>query len=305
MLYGFDVGGTKIAFAVYDLSLRCVHREQFVTPKTHHQFIALIKQSVFQADARFDCQGGVGIGFPGRINADTQHVECANVGAIKAQPLAKQLSHALLREVKLENDANCFLLSECHKGCATGCDTVLAVTLGTGVGGAVFANGDVLRGQNGFAGEIGHYPLPATLLRQYPDLPDISCPCGRQMCLEGYASGSGLSNLYQHHTQQRLTGEQIIKRYRAGEVQAIATLHCYFDILAAGLGTAMLVLDADAIVLGGGLSKLDILLEALQQRLPDVLLPGVKLPRLLRAKFGPEGGARGAALLNYNTVNAT
>lgn len=299
MLYGIDIGGTKIAFAAFDQELNCLLSKQIATPTDYNDFITAIAAMVNQADSKLNCQGQVGIGFPGAINPDGQTLNCANVHALKEQPFMDDLGTLLQRELKLENDANCFLLSECFGGSADGCATVLGVTLGTGVGGAIFANGGIIHGQNAFAGEIGHYPLPATVLKKHPDLPDLSCDCGRLMCLETYVSGTGLSNLYQHYAQERLTAPAIVEKYQANDKTAIKVFDIYFDILAAGLGTAMLVLDAHAIVFGGGLSKLEMLIDALIKRLPEHLLNNVSLPRMLSAEYGAEGGVRGAALLNY------
>ena len=299
MLYGFDVGGTKIAFSVYDQALNCQLTEQIPTPSNYPDFIAAIKEMVKRADHTFAGKGSVGIGFPGAIKAKDQRVNCANVPAIQAQTLAADLSALLDREIKLENDANCFLLSECYGGSGDNCATVLAVTLGTGVGGAIFVNGAIHRGLNSFAGEIGHYPIPATMLLKYPDLPRFSCGCGRQMCLETYSSGTGLCNLYHYYSGYYAQGPEIINKYQTGDKVAGRVLNIYLDLLAAGLATIILVLDPEAIVLGGGLSRLSILTEQLITRLPEHLLKGVVLPNIHPALFGARGGVRGAALLNY------
>ena len=305
MLYGFDVGGTKIAFAVFDQNLSCLFYEQRPTPGDYSSFLTLISTLVKQADSQFSCSGAVGIGFPGTLNPQNKRVNCANVAAIKGQALQADLSKLLNRTLALENDANCFLLSECYGGSADNCATVLAVTLGTGVGGAVFVNGAIHSGYNAFAGEIGHYPLPATMLLKYPDLPRLTCGCGRQLCLECYLSGTGLASLYQHYSQSHqetaLQGPQIIERYHAGEITAMQVVDLYLDLLAAGLATAILVLDPDALILGGGLSDFELLVHTLQQRLPEHLLKQVRLPKISRAAFGATGGVRGAALLNYST----
>ncbi|MFT6987293.1 MAG: N-acetylglucosamine kinase [Psychromonas sp.] len=311
MLYGFDVGGTKIAFAVFDQNLNCLFSEQRPTPSDYASFMTLIGALVQQADSQFSCIGSVGIGFPGTLNPQDHSVNCANVAAIKGQQLGADLSALLGRKVVLENDANCFLLSECYGGSADNCATVLAVTLGTGVGGAIFVNGAIQSGFNALAGEIGHYPLPATMLLKYPDLPKLTCGCGRQLCLESYISGTGLSNLYLHYSQNNasqnnaqnhpktaLQGPQIIEKYRAADKTAMQVVDLYLDLLAAGLATAILVLDPDALILGGGLSNLELLPQALEKRLPEHLLKQVSLPKIRRATFGATGGVRGAALLN-------
>jgi len=299
VLYGFDVGGTKIAFSVYDPALNCRLTEQITTPSDYPGFITAVTEMVKRADHTFACKGLLGIGFPGAIKGNDQRVDCVNVAAIKGQTLAADLSALLDREVKLENDANCFLLSECYGGSADNCATALAVTLGTGVGGAIFVNSAIHRGANSFAGEIGHYPLPATMLLKYPDLPLFSCGCGRKMCLETYSSGTGLSNLYRYYAGHSAKGPEIISKYQAGDEVASKVLDIYLDLLAAGLATAILLLDPDVIVLGGGLSKLNILTEQLTRRLPEHLLKSMRLPQINAAMFGAAGGVRGAALLNY------
>lgn len=300
MLYGFDVGGTKVAFCVYDQALNCLFEDQVSTPQDYDSFITCVVNMVRQADTQFNCKGKVGLGFPGAMSQDGLTLNCANVPALKGRPLFKDLSTVLDRGIKLENDANCFLLSEYFGGSADGCDTVLGVTLGTGVGGAICIKGKILTGKNSFAGEIGHYPIPATVLKKYPDLPDLTCGCGRQMCLETYVSGTGLGNLYKHYAKSPLKGPAILDKFRSGDEVAIKVIAIYFDILAAGIGTVMQVLDADAIVFGGGLSKFEILIDEFSKRLPDHILSDVKLPIIAKAKFGGEGGVRGAALLNYN-----
>lgn len=300
MYYGFDVGGTKIAFAVYDQHLQCLFAEQHPTPDNFPDFMRLIKHLVNNADLQFSCRGTVGIGIPGACNQQTQKVYCANVPAINGRALVADLSVNLERDVKLENDANCFLLSECYGGNADDSRCALAITLGTGVGGAIFINGALHHGRNSFAGEIGHYPIPATLLLKYPDLPTFSCGCGRQMCFETYVSGTGLSNLYRHYADTAVDCPQILQKYRVADKTATMVMDIYFDILAAGVATAILVLDPDAIVFGGGLANFSELIYELEKRLPAHLLNSVSLPKINFAKFGASAGVRGAALLNYH-----
>jgi N-acetylglucosamine kinase len=282
VLYGFDIGGTKIAFAVYDQLLNCYWETKIATPVDYDALLTAICFLVEEADQRFCCTGAIGIGFPGAVNGEEDGIYCANVAALQGQNLSADLFALLARGIKLENDANCFLLSECYAGAAHKCATALGVTLGTGVGGAVFVNGALHQGYNAFAGEIGHYPIPATLLLKYPDLPQFRCGCGRQMCLETYISGTGLANLYHYYAQQALSSPQVIMRYQAGEAIACKVVEIYFDILA------------------GGLSEFAVLNDELIKRLPDYLLQGVCLPEISKAKFGATGGVRGAALLNYD-----
>ncbi|MGL5302312.1 MAG: ROK family protein [Aeromonas sp.] len=299
MYYGFDIGGTKIAFAVYDDGLTLCHEERITTPVNDYPALQqLICSRVWQADARFGGQGSVGIGFPGILNSCDHSIVAANLPAIHGRHLGADLALLLDRPVAVDNDANCFLWSEVHQGAANGASSALGVTIGTGIGGAVYLAGQLIQGRNWLAGEIGHYPLPATMLITYPNLPHFRCGCGRLACFETYASGTGLARLYHHAHGLHATGQQIVALYHDQDPGALATLDCWFEILAAGLACAISVIDPEVVVLGGGLSGLPALYEQLPQRLPRHLLPGVALPTLTQARFGGAGGVRGAALLN-------
>lgn len=304
MYYGFDIGGSKIAFAVFDKHLNCLFSDQAVTPDNYSDFISLIINWVKQADSLFNVQGVVGIGFPGIFDKKSRSLFCANVAAINGSLLIDDLSESLHREIKIDNDANCFLLSECYFGAAykkqENKQSVLAITLGTGLGGAFFVNGALHHGQNSLATEIGHIALPATLFFKYPQLPIFNCGCGEQACLETYVSGSGLTNLYAFYSEKQITAPEILAKAIAGENRALQVIDLYFDILASGLATVITVLDPDVIVFGGGLSKIENLTAQLTERLPQYLLKGASLPALVYPEFGVNGGVRGAALLNYS-----
>lgn len=299
MYYGFDIGGTKIAFAVYDGGLNLCHEERMGTPGNDYEgLLQLILTRVEAADARFGAKGAVGIGFPGIINRLDGSIVAANLPAIHGRHLGADLAGRLARTVSVDNDANCFLWSEVHQGAAAAAESALGVTIGTGIGGAVYLAGKLIQGRNWLAGEIGHYPLPATILMKYPDLPRPRCGCGRLVCFETYASGTGLERLYHHFNGERASGHQIVTRAEAREPAALSAIDCWLEILAAGLATAISVIDPEVVVLGGGLSGLPALYEELPKRLPGHLLPGVALPAIRQARFGGAGGVRGAALLN-------
>lgn len=253
MYYGFDIGGTKIAFSVYDGALALCHEERMSTPGNDYQALQqAIRERVEAADVRFGVKGAVGIGFPGILNRLDGSIVAANLPAIHGRHLGADLAELLSRPVRVDNDANCFLWSEVHLGAAEGADSALGVTIGTGIGGAVYLAGRLIQGRNWLAGEIGHYPLPATILMKYPDLPRPRCGCGRLVCFETYASGTGLERLYHHFRGERASGHQIVERAEAREPAALSTIDCWLEILAAGIATAISVIDPEVVVLGGG-----------------------------------------------------
>ncbi|MGY3925913.1 ROK family protein [Aeromonas simiae] len=299
MYYGFDIGGTKVAFAAYDGALALRQELQVATPTQDYEaLLILLTELVRQADVRFGARGSVGVGFPGILNPQDGSIVAANLPAIHGRHLERDLSERLDRPVAVDNDANCFLWSEVQGGAADGARSALGMTIGTGIGGGIYLNGRIHQGRNWLAGEIGHYPLPGTLLLKYPELPRLRCGCGRLLCFETLASGNGLERLYHHFSGERLRGLQVVARFHGKEPHAEAAIDCWLEVLSAGLACALSTLDPDVVVLGGGVSALPVLYEQLPLRLPGHLLSGVALPAIREARFGGAGGVRGAALLN-------
>src|ERR1051325_3709111 len=183
---GVDLGGTKIEAIALESGGREVFRKRVPTPRGDYERTLLsIKELVEEAGA-----GSVGIGIPGAMSPATGLVKNANSTWLIGKPLKQDLEAILKREVRIENDANCFALSEAVDGAGRGARVVFGVILGTGVGGGVVVNGQVLAGVNAIAGEWGHNPLPAPTA---DDLPHPDCYCGRKGCIETYLSGPGLS----------------------------------------------------------------------------------------------------------------
>lgn len=314
MFYGIDIGGSKMAWAVFNEQGQELERLVCATP--HDDYAALrqlIQGWVQDADARWQVQGQLGIGFPGVRQANGQ-VLAANLPSIHGQCLAHDLAQDLKRKVVVDNDANCFLLSESVGGAAADAQLALALTLGTGVGGALIHQGKLVNSRRGSSGEFGHGGIQASLLARYPDLPLFECGCGRVACLESYVSGTGLANLYQHLTNRAepaantcahfaaklstpLAGPAIIAAWQQGDGLAGECVALYVEILAAGLANLMTQLDPDMIVLGGGLSEQPWLYEQLTARIPHYLMQQVSAVPVLAAHFGGSGGVRGAALL--------
>ena len=309
MYYGFDIGGTKIEFSVYNTELACVFNERIPVPSEDYDaLLDALDAFIFKADRQFSCKGLVGIGYPGVMDPETNTTICPNLPSLHGHNLQADLQGRIGRDVKVQNDANCFLLSECFKGAAEKADIAIAVTLGTGLGGAICINKTILSGHNFGAGEFGHMAIPGTMLQRYPDLPLTHCGCGGHSCLETYCSGTGLAALYKHYkTQtdgacnedQALKGPAIITAYNAEEPVAVKTVTVFLDILAAALGSLIMILDPNVVVFGGGLARFEALYSKLPEKITAYVFDNMKLPALKQAEFGGEGGVRGAALLNY------
>jgi fructokinase len=217
---------------------------------------------------------------------------------LNGKPLPADLERALGRPVRIANDANCLALSEATDGAGAGADVVFAAILGTGVGAGIVVHGHVLAGPNGVAGEWGHNPLPWA---DGSDRPAAACYCGQRGCLETWLSGPGLARDHLEHGGGKLSAEEIARSATAGNAACTATLQRHASRLARGLAQVINLLDPQVIVLGGGLSQVDSLYEAVPRLWSSwVFSGGVREPvrtRLVRSMHGDSSGVRGAAWL--------
>jgi fructokinase len=218
----------------------------------------------------------------------------ANSVWLNDQPFLEDLQSALGRPVRMENDANCFALSEAFDGAGEGAKVVFGAILGTGCGGAVVVDGRILEGHNRIAGEWGHSPLP------WPSQAENGahfCWCGRSNCLETWISGSAFCADYAAATGRLVDGEEVIRAARAGQTAAEDALERYIDRLGRAFAVICDILDPDVIVCGGGMSNT----EEIYQRIPSAIqrhvFSDVFTTPVRAAKHGDSSGVRGAAWL--------
>lgn len=300
MYYGLDMGGSKIALGVYNAQRQQVWTTRVATPRDdYQQLLKALEQLVQAADRHTGAKGSVGIGVPGLPVPDDGTLFTANVPAARGQTLGADLSQRLQRDVRIDNDANCFALSEAWDDEFQAYPVVFGLILGTGVGGGLIVDGKPVTGRNFVTGEFGHLRLPVDALEVLGrDIPLQLCGCGKRGCIETVLSGQGFAWLWQQDNQQTLSAPEIIARYYQGDRQAVAHTERYRQLLAACLGTLLTLLDPHLVVLGGGLSNFAALYEGLEQRVAEYLLPVAKPPRFARARHGDAGGMRGAAFLH-------
>jgi fructokinase len=280
---GIDLGGTKIEVVGLDDGGKEVFRKRVPTPKgdyagTLQQIKALIEEIG---------EGTVGIGIPGSLSRTTGLVKNANSTWLIGKPLQQDLEQIIQRPIRIENDANCFTLSEAVDGAGKGAAVVFGVILGTGVGGGIAVNGRVLTGANAIAGEWGHNPLP---LPTPEDLPLPPCYCGRSGCIETYLSGPGFSRDHEALTGRKEAPERIAS---AGGM----SIDRYAERLARALAGVINVLDPDVIVLGGGMSNVGRLYTEVPRLWTRGIFSDHVATRLARNAHGDSSGVRGAAWL--------
>ena len=308
---GVDLGGTKIEALAIDTGGRELARLRVASPTGDYRAtLGAVRGLVDDLEARIGRRGTVGVGMPGAVSPATGLIKNANSTQLNGMPFGKDLSLALGREVRLENDANCFALSEATDGAAAGARMVFGVILGTGVGGGIVHDGRLWTGANAIAGEWGHNALPS---RTDAGLPDLACYCGRRRCVETFLSGPGLAADHARHgspgaTETRrldthaldtqvLDARTIASLARSGDARATATMDRYVDRLASALASVINVLDPDVVVLGGGLSNIDGLADLVAARLPVHVFSDRCATPVRKNLHGDASGVRGAAWL--------
>ena len=259
MRIGVDLGGTKIEAVALENDGREAFRKRVPTPRGDYEgTVDAIAGLVKEAG-----EGSVGIGIPGAMSGEV--VKNANSNWLIGRPFKRDLERAIGREVRIENDANCFVLSEAVDGAGKDAEIVFGVILGTGTGGGVVVRKQVLVGVNAIAGEWGHNPMPG-------ESEGRPCYCGRKDCIETYLCGPAFE--------------------RDGR-----NLDRYHDRLARALGTVINLLDPEVIVLGGGLSKQASLYSEVPKIWGRYIFSNSVATRLLPPVYGDASGVRGAAWL--------
>lgn len=299
---GVDLGGTKIEGIALDGSSE-VARSRIDTPRDYAGTIETVATLVESLEQRVAMRASVGMGIPGAIDADTGLVKNANSVWLLGKPLRDDLQRRLSREVRVANDANCFAVSEASDGAAAGAGVVFGVIVGTGTGGGLVISGQLVTGANGIGGEWGHNPLPWPEADEHPG---PECYCGRRGCIETFLSGPGLTREHERRTGRCEPPPAIVAQASGGDADARGTLARYESRMARALAGIINVVDPDVIVLGGGMSNIDRVYEAV----PKLWTPFVfscaaegklnrRAPRtkLVRAKHGDASGVRGAAWL--------
>ena len=292
---GIDLGGTKIEIAALGADGRVALRERRATPQGDYAgTIAAIKALVEGAETRLGPIGRVGLAIPGAVSPATGLIKNANSTWLIGKPFEADLGAALRKPVRLANDANCFALSEAVDGAGTGCSLVFGVIAGTGLGGGIVFNRQVRVGPHAIAGEWGHNPLPWPGVGERPG---ALCYCGKTGCLETWLSGPALMRLYREASGRQAPPQEIAGAAALGEPEAREAIEIWLDRFARALAGVINILDPDVIVIGGGLSNLDALIEALPQRLGAYVFSDAVTTPVRRAAHGDSSGVRGAAWL--------
>ena len=304
MRIGVDLGGTKIEAVALDDQGAVLERQRVATPVDDYlSTVRTISSLVSSVEESLGESASVGVATPGAIAPGSGRLKNANSVCLNGRPLQTDLEDVLQRPVRLANDADCFALSEATDGAAAGASVVFGVIVGTGTGGGVVINGQLLRGANAIAGEWGHNPLPWPAPEE---LPGPDCYCGKQGCIETFLSGPGLARDFVSHAGQAYSAQgwdaaAIVALAETRDAMAEASLQRYEQRMARALASVINLLDPEVIVLGGGLSQITRLYENVPRLWGDYVFSTGESEsvrtRLVPPKFGDSSGVRGAAWL--------
>jgi fructokinase len=293
---GIDFGGTKIEAAALDDEGHFLSRLRVPNPGDYDAAVRDVRALVHAVEAEVGAgiQGSIGIGTPGSISPRTGLMRNANSLYLNGRRFREDLETAIGRPVRMANDANCLALSEAVDGAAAGARSAFAIIIGTGCGGGLVIDGQIVEGANGIAGEWGHVPLPWPNASEFP-APE--CWCGQRGCLESWVSGTGFRRDHAVVSGQALEGAAIVAAARAGDQDAAATLERYVDRLGRAIALIANLIDPDCFVLGGGMSNV----AEIYDRLPDAVR-GYTFSdgwdaKIVQAVWGDSSGVRGAARL--------
>ncbi len=295
MRIGIDLGGSKIEAIALDPAGQELVRERQPTPAGDY---AGTLEAIHVLHQRIEQQLGtscrLGIGTPGSLSPVTGLMRNANSTCLNGYPLLEDLKQLLQRPIRMANDADCFALSEATDGAGAAAGSVFGVIIGTGTGGGIVINRQLISGPNAIAGEWGHNPLPWP---EPGELPGPACYCGKYGCIETFLSGPAMEADYLQRSGQHAAAAEIAGLADQGNASAESLLQDYEDRMARSLASVINILDPEVIVLGGGLSNLQRLYVNVPRLWGQYIFSDTVSTRLLPPVHGDSSGVRGAAWL--------
>ncbi|MCR5607955.1 MAG: ROK family glucokinase [Lachnospiraceae bacterium] len=301
--YGVDIGGTTVKMGLFDQADNLLEKWEITTDTSNNG--ANILKDIFKAiedknkekNINIEDITGVGIGVPGPVLEDGTVLKCVNLGWDVFNVAGEFEEISGIHNIKIGNDANVAALGEMYRGGGKGYNNIVMITLGTGVGGGIILNGNILTGSNGAAGELGH-------IKVRTDEED-SCGCGGKGCLEQYASATGIvkeakrllakdSRDSKLRTVDNLDAKAIFDLAKEGDTLAYELVEQLGRYLGMSCANIAAVVDPEAFVIGGGVSKAgNILIDLIKKYYEQYAMPALKGKEFKIAELGNDAGIYG------------
>ncbi len=297
VLWGIDLGGTKIEGVVLRMDGQLQILERLRTPTEAHKGYEHVLQQINKLIQELSVRTGfvpqrIGMGTPGIIDKETHLVKNCNTLGLMGRPMKLDLEKMLGMEFRIANDANCFAMAESLLGIVPeyvqNPEVVFGVIMGTGVGSGIVVNGKVIHGKHGIGGEWGH-----NVLEEGGDL----CYCGKKGCVESFISGPACQKYYHKLTGENRPMAEIYQHYKEGEAAARETIDRLLHYYGKAMATVINIIDPDVVVLGGGLGNLDVLYDLGKEEVKKYVFNDELKTLFLKPKLGDSAGVIGAALL--------
>ncbi len=303
--FGVDIGGTTVKIGLFDKEGNILDKWEIPT-RTEHNGSEILPDIAKALEKKMEEKGlkkedmvGVGIGAPGPIDKEGTVYEAVNLGW-SVFSIRDTLKALCGMPVRAGNDANVAALGEMWKGGGQGYLNLVLVTLGTGVGGGIIVNGEILNGATGAGGEIGHIHIQ--------DGEEDACGCGNHGCLEQYASATGVVRLAGRILgstdedsvlrQGEVSAKAVFDAVKAGDAVAVRIAEAFGEYLGKGLAAIAGVVNPEAFVIGGGVSKAgNILFDYIEKNYKKYVFHGSKDAKFELATLGNDAGICGAAKL--------
>lgn len=302
--FGVDIGGTTCKIGLFEITGKMIEKWEIPTDTQDNgknilpDIASSLRGKMTEREINNGEVAGIGVGIPGPVCSDGSVPYCVNLGW-KDMDVAGVLGPLMDGiAVKAGNDANVAALGEMWQGGGKGCENVVMVTLGTGVGGGIIINGKIVSGVNGAGGEIGHITVNED--------EQISCNCGRFGCLEQYASATGITRLAKERLAQEhsaslldeteeITAKEVFDAYKENDGAAVEVVEKFAQILGNALSNIACVVDPEVFVIGGGVSKAGKpLLHAVEKQFRKAAFPSCANIKFELASLGNDAGMYGS-----------
>ncbi len=304
--FGVDVGGTTCKLGFFKTDGTLLDKWEIVTDTSNNgaNILKDITDAIYEKMAennitKDDVQG-IGVGVPGAVTPDGVVNRCVNLGW-GVVPIEKELAEISGMKVRAANDANIAALGEAWMGGGKGCDSVVMVTLGTGIGGGIVINNQIITGHHGAAGEIGHIVVNPDEI--------LECNCGNHGCIEQYASATGIVRLAKRHMDRSqkaspirdiadLTAKDVFDYAKKKDELSVEIVETVCGLLGKLIAKICNVVNPEIVLIGGGVSKAgNIIIENMMEDFTSEVFHASKDTKIALATLGNDAGIYGGLRL--------
>lgn len=307
--FGVDVGGTTCKMGLFETNGTLIEKWEIPTNTDNNgesiprDIVAAVHNKMIEKGLTKDDVEGIGIGVPGAVTEDGVVNKCVNLGW-GIVPIVAQMEELSGLKVRAANDANIAALGEAWMGAGKGCHSVVMVTLGTGIGGGIVLNNKILTGFNGAAGEIGHIVVNEDEILQ--------CNCGSHGCIEQYASATGIVMMAHRHLDRSqkpsalremgdFSAKDVFDQAKAGDAMAKEVIHTVCYLLGKMIATVCNVVNPEAVLIGGGVSKAgQIIIDEIKEGFDVGIFHACANTKITLATLGNDAGIYGGVGLIIN-----